>query len=49
MTEKSVRTQIALGKIPIVRLSTRTTRIDPAELEKFVESRRSEPATRRGA
>jgi excisionase family DNA binding protein len=37
---RSVRTQIALGKLPVVRVSARAVRVMEADLAAFVAARR---------
>lgn len=38
--ERSIWTAIATGDLPVVRLSRRATRVHPADLERFIETRR---------
>ena len=44
---RTFRGLIAAGKLPVIRLSPRSVRIDPGDLQTFIEERRSAPARRK--
>ena len=41
LSVRSVRTLIALGKLPVVRVSVRAIRVAEADLVAFIEARRT--------
>ena len=43
LSERSVRTLIALGKLPVVRVGARAVRVLETDLEAFIAARRVAP------